>query len=243
MGANGLYMAINRQINLEQKLNYLAYDLANSSSAGHKGKELVETVNATKVGFNKYLEFANNSGYIRDSYQGRFQPTGDPLNVAIMGKGHFSVQTPTGTAYTRDGIFTRNSEGNLITAAGHLVLDEGGAPLTLPAGQGPIQVSANGTITCGKINAGQIGVTQFENDNLMQDIGDNLYITDQDPQTGEKYVIESGGYEASTVDPIKATTGLLEILRQYEQLEKYNNTIFKQMQMATENLIMIPPTA
>jgi flagellar basal-body rod protein FlgF len=46
---------------------------------------------------------------------GPMRPTGDPLDLAINGNAYFAVQTPEGERYTRDGSFTLDSNGRIVT--------------------------------------------------------------------------------------------------------------------------------
>lgn len=241
MLSNGLYPAINSQTNLEIQMERLAYDMANATSPGHKPRYMMETVHQENTGFKKYLSFALNNGEIRESHQGAFQPTNNPLNVAIMGKGFFVIQTDNGQAYTRDGTFTTGPEGNLSTASGRLVLNDGGAPIALPPGEGPLSILPDGTVLHGKDTVGRLDVVYFENENALQEIGENLVISDEAPQKATKYFLESGGYESSTVDPITSSTKLLEILRSYQRIDDQNKMYFKQMEIAMDTLLTHPP--
>ncbi|MES2790393.1 MAG: flagellar hook-basal body complex protein, partial [Planctomycetota bacterium] len=64
----------------------------------------------------------------RDNSEGSLESTGNPLDLAIQGKGYFAVQTPQGERYTRAGNFTINAQGQLSTLNGDLVLDDAGQP-------------------------------------------------------------------------------------------------------------------
>src|SRR5258708_30684036 len=68
-----------------------------------------------------------------DLSQGAVHSTGSPLDVALTGKGFFSVQGPGGPLYTRNGNFRLAADGKLVTADGYAVGTSKGAPLTLQA--------------------------------------------------------------------------------------------------------------
>jgi flagellar hook-basal body protein len=66
--------------------------------------------------------------------QGDLRTTGNPLDVALEGRGFFAVQTADGVAYTRQGTFALNAEGVVVTPQGLPVLGDKG-PLRLPQGR------------------------------------------------------------------------------------------------------------
>jgi len=70
-----------------------------------------------------------------DFTQGALEETGRDLDMALEGPGFFTVQTPDGPRYTRDGGFTRDAFGRLSTTEGHLVLDTANNPITIPGGK------------------------------------------------------------------------------------------------------------
>ena len=84
------------------------------------------------AGAGKRLALVQDVGMIRDLDPGPITTTGNPLDLAIEGSGYFTVETPEGVRYSRSGQFRLNELGELATADGHPVLDDGGGPLALP---------------------------------------------------------------------------------------------------------------
>lgn len=80
-----------------------------------------------------------------DFAPGPLRETGEPLDLAIEGDGFFAVRTPDGIRYTRNGSFTLNQDGSIVTKQGYLVLS-GTDPVTLPAGGGIIRVDLDGKV-------------------------------------------------------------------------------------------------
>ena len=78
-----------------------------------------------------------------DFSQGAIQTTGNPLDVAINGDGFFSIQTPDGVQYTRQGSFTLNTEGVLVTQDGYPVMGEGGE---IALEEGTVEIDMQGTL-------------------------------------------------------------------------------------------------
>ena len=111
--------------------------------------------------------------------QGDVETTDNTLDLLINGDGFFEIEMPDGTtAYTRNGQFTRNEEGTLVTAEGYTLLPQ----ITIPEDATGISISTDGQVsvqTAGQTQAqdiGQITVTNFINPAGLEPIGNNLYL-------------------------------------------------------------------
>jgi len=113
-----------------------------------------------------------------------------PLSVAITGDGYFEVGDSQGrvVGYTRAGNFQRDSNGNIATASGYLVLDSNKNPINLPSDANNISISADGTVSYYRTNlqnpitAGRFGFYSFLNPNGLFNSGGDLYY--QTPASG-----------------------------------------------------------
>src|SRR5260370_29472064 len=111
--------------------------------------------------------------------QGSFQQTDNPLDVVIQGKGFFQVRRPTGElAYTRDGGFQLDRDGNMVTANGDPIEPQ----ITIPAQSQSVTIAADGTVsytqpcqTAAQV-AGQIQLANFANPAGLNSIGQNLFM-------------------------------------------------------------------
>src|SRR3989338_1949939 len=110
--------------------------------------------------------------------QGNLQLTGNQLDVAIQGAGFFQVLMPDGTtAYTRDGSFQMDSQGQLVTASGFFVQPA----VTIPANTTSITIGRDGVVTvtqagvAAPVQIGQMQLTTFINPAGLQSMGENLY--------------------------------------------------------------------
>ncbi len=123
---------------------------------------------------------------LRDSEQGNIERTGATYDVALNGKGYFQVQTPAGMRYTRDGHFSLDANGNMVTSEGYQVQGDGGA-ITIAPTDGDINIAPDGTISSvvhGIGNQlGKLKVVDFANDARPDKEGGNLYSTGQTPVT------------------------------------------------------------
>jgi len=109
------------------QLETVTNNLANISTRAYKREELFVNELKKKVSELNGPDFAKSmtvpyAGSRIDFTQGALEGTNRPLDVAISGDGLFSVETPEDEAYTRDGRFTLNQEGILVTSDGLAVL-------------------------------------------------------------------------------------------------------------------------
>lgn len=128
--------------------------------------------------------------------QGNFQQTSNPLDVVIQGKGFFQVRRPTGElAYSRDGGFQLDRDGNVVTAQGDPLEPQ----ITIPPQAQSITIASDGTVSYVQSGqsasqvAGQIQLANFTNPAGLNSIGGNLFMpTDA---SGDPTVGNPGGQE------------------------------------------------
>lgn len=162
--------------------------------------------------------------------QGTLEQTDKELDIAIRGEGFFQIELPDGTtAYTRDGSFERDSEGNLVTVDGYAVqpainIPEDGTDLSIST-DGTVQITdANDT----QVTLGQLELARFVNKSGLESIGDNLYLaTDAsgDAQTdtpgNDNYGdLQQGYVESSNVEAVTEISDLIAAQRAYEMNSK-----------------------
>jgi flagellar basal-body rod protein FlgG len=164
--------------------------------------------------------------------QGNFSETGNPMDVVIQGRGFFQVLQPNGQlAYTRDGEFQLDKNGNLVTASGNPLQPQ----ITIPAEAQSITIGADGTVTYTQPNqtsaqvAGQIQLANFQNPAGLSTIGGNLYTpTDAsgDPTLGAPGgaeglgALQQGYTEQSNVSVVQEMVNLIVSQRAYEANSK-----------------------
>ena len=104
-------------------LNIVGDNLANMNTQGFKGNTvLFEDAMGQATASLQVGDGVGSTLTERDFTQGTLQTTNGPLDAAIQGNGFFVVQSPGGdTMYTRDGSFSLNSSGQLVTSTGNLV--------------------------------------------------------------------------------------------------------------------------
>ncbi len=143
---------------------------------------------------------------------GAMHPTGNSLDFAVDGKGYFAVETPAGMRFTRNGSFTRNAQGELVTSEGQRVLGQNGV-IRIPDGQ--VTVDETGRLTVDGVNAGQLRVVEFANERELIKEGASLY---RAPNNGRQATgkVEQGVLEQSNVNIISEMVNMISGYRAYE---------------------------
>ncbi|MBL6959353.1 MAG: flagellar basal-body rod protein FlgG [Rhodospirillales bacterium] len=172
--------------------------------------------------------------------QGNLSSTDNTFDMAIQGNGFFQVDLPSGeTAYTRDGTFQLNAQGQVVTHDGYLM--RGG--ITIPPNAVDVTINASGEVLVkiqGQValqNVGQIQLASFPNDPGLQAVGDNLYLetpASGNPSTGIPGAtgygsILQGFLETSNVNAVEEISNLISAQRAYEMNSKVIQTADEMM--------------
>ena len=144
--------------------------------------------------------------------QGSIKNTSNPLDLALQGEGFFTVMIPAGIRYTRDGSFSRSSEGYLVTSDGHMIIGQNG-PILLPENTG-ITVNENGEIFSDGQRLDQLMLVSFADPQQLVKEGDNLYSCDEEPQQAQPKVIQ-GALETANANAVTEMVNLIEAFRAY----------------------------
>lgn len=221
--SNAIRIALSQQVALKRQLATVANNLANMSTSGFKTENLVFEEHVMPVASmdNAYsdstqISYVSDTMLMRDYSAGGLKSTDNPLDVAINGKGWFTVQTPTGDKYTRDGHFSLNSEGQLVNSDGFRVLVDG-SPLAFEPDETDIAIASDGTISTNQGVKGKLQIAIFEMESVLQKEGNNLFSSVDAPQTPEFISLAQGMVENSNVEPIEQMTKMIEIQRAYER--------------------------
>lgn len=231
------YIAMARQMALGRQMDVIANNIANMTASGFKAEMMVFEPVVVDAGNRQRLAFVQDVATVRDLAPGPLTVTDNPLDVAIEGPGYFAVETAAGVRYGRSGQFRLNELGELVTAAGDPVLDDGGAPLALPVGGGPITIAADGTVSNDGGVVGRIGVVSFADEQELRKVGGGLYATDQPPAPALEARVVQGALEGSNVRPIVEMTRMMATARAYQGTQRLIDTHHELQRRAIEHML------
>jgi len=231
------YIALSRQMVLRQRMDVIANNIANMTTTGFKAESLLLEPAPADAGTRRPLAFVQDIGMMRETAEGAMTPTGNPLDLALEGPGYFVVDTADGLRYTRSGQFQLNPFGELVTAAGDPVLDDGGAPIALPGDAKTVVVAANGTISTDDGPLGRIGVVAFDDEQALRKIGGGLYRTDQLPRPADGTRLVQGTLEGSNVQPILEMTEMMSTTRAYQSTQRMLDGHHELQRRAIEHML------
>ena len=157
-----------------------------------------------------------------DFSQAQLRPTGSPLDFALAGKGFFGVNGPHGTLYTRDGNFRVSRDGVLVTAQGYPVRGLRGVALAVSPGQ-PVDVGPDGVVRQAGQEVGRLEVVDFSDLSALGKQGHSYFKltgTGSKPFEASGTSVEQGQLENSNVSPAEAAVRLIDVMRQFEMLQK-----------------------
>jgi len=246
---NSLLVSLSHQLAAYRSMDVIANNIANASTPGFKREtakfeEYVTYVRPSETQTGpQALSFVKDAGIVRDIGQGELSSTGATLDFAINGKGFFAVQTPQGMRYTRDGHFTLNQDGQLVTSDGNAVQGDGGN-ITITPDDGTVSVGPDGTISSilnGASNQiGKLRVVTFPNERAMTKEGANLYSTTQAAATSTESTVVQRMLEGSNVKPVIEISHMVEVMRAYEMTATMTNSQEQLMRQAIDKLGSMP---
>jgi len=177
--------------------------------------------------------------------QGNLQQTGNGLDVAINGAGFFQILMPDGsTAYTRDGSFHKDNQGQMVTASGYPLQPN----ITIPQNALSVTIAKDGTVSVtqpGSPNSVQIGAVQlvsFINPSGLQSVGENLFLetaasgtpTPNTPGTNGLGVLNQNYVETSNVNVAEELVTMIQTQRAYELNSKVVSTSDQMLSRLTQ---------
>ncbi len=214
----GIYIALSGAKLKQKHLDIFAQNIANASTSGYKKERIsfkdfiVPSDNRTSLAKDGRV-MTEVSAVITDYANGGLIRTGNPLDLAINGRGFFALEN---NKYTRNGQFKISPEGDLQTADGIKVLGDGG-PITVQGSS--IDISPSGEILVDDISVGFLKVVDFNNRDALTKVNGTMFTTDQGAQEIEAD-ISQGYLEASNVQAIKEMVQMIAALREFESYQK-----------------------
>ncbi|MCD7708490.1 MAG: flagellar hook-basal body protein [Clostridiales bacterium] len=263
----GLYTAYTGMVNEMKRLDVLSNNLANANTTAYKKEgttsrtfadEMAVKLNDTSdygpYGFARDIGEISFSVHLGQTYtdysSGSFEVTDNATDLAIAGDGFFAISFTnkageTSVKYTRDGSFTVNTEGYLVTKDGDYVLNATGALNGDPDPANYIQVDPNATITINQLGyviqndevVGTIGLVDFDNYDYLEKYGENMYnLLDGGNLIDTDATIEQGVLETSNVNVVNEMVNMITIQRAYEAGQKVITSIDSTLDKAVNSI-------
>lgn len=262
MAISGLYTSATGVLAASSYLDVTANNLANLNTTGYKTSQIgfedllyyglqadspSGAPNSAAVPVGTQIGLGTTVAAVNGLFtQGPIVPTGRALDLAIDGQGFFPVTIGEGvTGYTRAGIFSVNTQGQIVTREG-FILD---SPVTIPPGTSSISISGDGTVR-GIINnrsrvLGQINLTRFPNPDGLERVGDTTFVegaNSGEPLTGTPGtngigVIDQASLEQSNVN---ITTELVNLVIAQRAFQFNTEAILIENQVLQDATNLVP---
>jgi flagellar basal-body rod protein FlgG len=183
----------------------------------------------------------------KDYSQGSVLQTNNSLDMSVNGRGFLQITMPDGSiAYTRDGAFSLDNQGNIVTASGYPLQPA----INVPAGAQSVTIGNDGIVTVKSASnakgtqVGQIQLADFINEQGLQPIGNNLLVESAAsgaPQVGTASTnglgtLQQGALETSNVNSVSELVSMIECQRSYEMNSKAIQATDQMLQYTTTNL-------
>jgi flagellar basal-body rod protein FlgF len=207
-----------------ESLDLLANNVANGATGGYKADREFYGLYASAESGSALTMPVIERPWI-DFSQGLIHPTGNPLDVAISGRGFFAVNGPNGPLYTRNGNFRLAADGRVVTPEGYAVRGAGGAPLVLQAGRA-VDITPDGAIRQEGADIGRLEIVEFGSAAGIAKHGNNYFrVTEPalSPAAASTSAVEQGKLEGSNTGSAESAVRLVSVMRQFEMLQKAVN--------------------
>ena len=225
---------------IEHKMETVANNLANVNTVGFKEdqpsfREVLSNVQRIVpesleerflsheylddyVGMDKSAVIVDEVG--KNFEPGRMRSTGNKLDFALTNEGFFTIETPEGERFTRNGHFEIDSEGRIVTDDGYFVLGEKGV---ITAKNGSVEVNESGQVYVDGIISDSFRLVKFRHQHQLQKLGRGFFAPvniDDLPKISKDIQIRQGMLEDSNVNSMLEMTRMISATRAYESVHK-----------------------
>jgi flagellar basal-body rod protein FlgF len=235
---SAFYVSLSAQMSVDKRMETIANNIANATTVGYRAtgvsfESVVSTTGADPVAY-----ASAGTDYISKA-AGELTKTGDPFDVGIIGRSWIGIQTPEGTAYTRDGRMRMTEAGDLQTLTGYPVLDAGNSPIILDPNAGPPMIAHDGTINQGANQVGAIGLFMIDEEAALMR-GPSSSVVPSTPATPVLDFIRNGvrqGFvEGANVNPIHEMAKLIATSRSFDSVSALNDLLDSSQKQAIRTL-------
>ncbi len=224
----GIYSAASGMLAIERQKDLLSNNLANVDTDGFREDHAVIEAFPEMLKYRLDQSGSRPLGAMGAGSQvaytdtnfraGPMRETNNPLDLALEGPGFFAVETPNGVRYTRQGHFTLNQEGQVVTTEGYFLLNQEGEPIEIQ-GELSIFFDEEGFLQQGEELYDQIQVVDFPETSHLVKEGDTLFMPEEEagePELAEDTLVRQGFLEGSNVNMIGTLTEMIHQTRIYQ---------------------------
>ena len=214
--------AAQRAMDIDQlKLQSVSQNIANMNTPGFK-KQVIEFKNFDEELQPQISNLVQQMEHSQVKTQGTFNQTHKPGDIALAGEGYFQVQGQQGLFYTRRGDFQVNTQGELATATGELLMGKSGA---IKIDDNDYTLDSQGNLYIDHLKKDQINIVQFDSSHQLNYAGNGLYQTDASPvsASGNTRVLQ-GFIEQSNVKSIDEMMDMVKLSRHFEASQRVMRT-------------------
>ena len=215
----GMYAALSGNHSAMSRMDVISNNLANANTPGFKSDQIAFESVLANVKNPSQMPVFSGDRFSTDFSAGTLLKSDNVLDLAINGDGFFVVNTPQGTAYTRQGNFHRGTGGKLLTADGNEVQGTNGS-ITVNGSR--IDIAPNGVVTADGVPAGTLARVDFPKPYQLTKLGGGLFVptdpnTTPAPSTTE---VKQGYLESSNVQVITEMARMIEASRYFDSCAK-----------------------
>ncbi len=249
----GIYPILSGALAHERRMQVFANNMANVNTAGFKQDEqafkaifpqyhaviptggrtggLAQQMMARPFGPTERVFVAPHQ--IKTTFEaGRVRLTGNPLDIAVQGRGFLEVETPQGLRYTRNGMLSLDRDRRLVTGLGHPVMGTKGE-IKIPPGK--LDISAEGEIRVDEKPVATIKVMEFSDEDMPQKSSDGLFLSEKGA-VSKNPQIQVGHIEESNVNSIGEMVKMIQGMRNYESTQKLIQTLDRMAEIAIQDV-------
>ena len=251
----GLYTAYTGMANEQKRLDIVANNLANSATVGYKEENVTNQSfdNVLAIKIKDDSEAYNNRpigrmtpgvkiGEVYTNFnQGSLRQTSNPYNLALEGKGFFSMSVTdragnNNTLYTRNGTFSVTNDGSIVDADGNHLLGESGE-IMVPTDAADILIDVSGAIYADGVFVDNILITDFEDYNYLTKTGDTMYgLAEGVVELPAAASVRQGFTEQSNVNVVSEMVEMITITRAYEANQKVITSVDRTLDLAVNSV-------
>jgi flagellar basal-body rod protein FlgF len=235
---SGIYVGLSGQLALYRRLETVANNVANASTAGFRAEEVKFETVISRVSPNP-VSFSSPGETHLSKRTGEIVRTDNPFDVAVQGDAWLAIDIGGQQVYTRDGRMMMSPNGDLQTLNGYPVLDVGGGPLVLnPNGAAP-QISRDGAIYQDGQRVGALGLFEIEEGANLTRAENSGVIPDRPAIPAIDFTVigvNQGFIERGNVNPVMEMTHLIEIHRMFDGITRALDSADETLKTAVREL-------